>query len=51
MHSNQNKGKPIIDKDIPSRSGAMQENFIKTGKLNFKDFNQNIEKGSKNNKI
>ena len=32
MHTNQSK--PV---DIPSRSGAMQENFVKTGKLNFKD--------------
>lgn len=50
MHSNQITGRPIPDKDIPSRSGAMQENFIKTGKLNFKDFNQNTDK-SKNNKM
>ena len=51
MHSNQIQGRPITDKDIPNRSGAMQENFIKTGKLNFKDINQNTEKVSKNNKI
>jgi|LauGreDrversion2_6_1035139.scaffolds.fasta_scaffold979093_1 hypothetical protein len=51
MHSNQILGRPITDKDIPSRSGAMQENFIKTGKLNFKDFNQGNEKGSNNIKI
>lgn len=33
LHTNQTR--PV---DVPSRSGAMQENFIKTGKLNFKDF-------------
>jgi hypothetical protein len=38
LHTNQSK--PV---DIPNRSGAMQENFIKTGKLNFKDFeNQKV---------